>query len=144
MTVIVNVSPVWIRGKPTVSPNERVEVLPPRILTRVRNASAKCARFCAELPGPHIDPYEQVLMENLVEVRELLRHRRPLPEHRFIATRPDGTLKACQGAVWFMYFDAAEDLARLARGSGVFVQGSSWRYLVGYTLMVAGPDWSGQ
>ncbi len=44
-----------------------------------------------ELPGPHIDPYEKLLMENLVEVRELLRHRRPLPEHRFMATRPDGT-----------------------------------------------------
>ena len=44
-----------------------------------------------ELPGSHIDPYEKLLMENLVEVRELLRHRRALPEHRFMATRPDGT-----------------------------------------------------
>jgi len=40
---------------------------------------------------PHIDPYEKLLMENLAEVRELLRHRRALPEHRFMATRPDGT-----------------------------------------------------
>jgi hypothetical protein len=43
-----------------------------------------------ENPCPHIDPYEKHLMENLVEVRELLRHRRALPEHRFMATRPDG------------------------------------------------------
>jgi len=43
-----------------------------------------------ESPGPYIDPYEQVMLENLVEVRELLRHRRPLPEHRFMATRPNG------------------------------------------------------
>jgi hypothetical protein len=43
-----------------------------------------------ETPNPHIDPYEKLLMENLVEVRELLRHRRSLPEHRFMATRPDG------------------------------------------------------
>ena len=43
-----------------------------------------------EAPGPHIDPFEKRHMENLVEVRELLRHRRPLP-HRFMATRPDGT-----------------------------------------------------
>jgi len=43
-----------------------------------------------ELPGPHIDPFEKFLMENLAEVRELLRHRRALPEHRFMATRPDG------------------------------------------------------
>jgi hypothetical protein len=43
-----------------------------------------------ELPGPHIDPYQKVLMENLVEARELLRRRQPLPEHRFMATRPDG------------------------------------------------------
>jgi len=43
-----------------------------------------------ENSGPHIDPYEKLLMENLVEVRELLRHRRSLPEHRFMATRPDG------------------------------------------------------
>jgi hypothetical protein len=39
---------------------------------------------------PHIDSYEKRLMEDLVEVRELLRHRRALPEHRFMATRPDG------------------------------------------------------
>ena len=45
----------------------------------------------AELPGPHIDPFEKLLMENLVEVRELLRHQQPLPDHRFMATRPDGT-----------------------------------------------------
>ena len=44
-----------------------------------------------EMSGHHIDPYEKLLMENLVEARELLRHRRPLPEHRFMATRPDGT-----------------------------------------------------
>jgi len=44
-----------------------------------------------EISDSHIDPYEKLLMENLVEVRELLRHRRPLPEHRFMATRPDGT-----------------------------------------------------
>ena len=44
-----------------------------------------------ENSDPHIDPYEKLLMENLVEVRELLRHRRPLPEHRFMATRPDGS-----------------------------------------------------
>lgn len=43
-----------------------------------------------EMPVPQIDPYERVMMENLVEIRELLRHRRPLPEHRFMATRPDG------------------------------------------------------
>ena len=43
-----------------------------------------------EFPGPNIDPYEQIMMENLVAVRELLRHRRPLPEHRFMATRPNG------------------------------------------------------
>jgi hypothetical protein len=38
-----------------------------------------------------ICPYEEILMKNLVEVRELLRHRQPLPEHLFMATRPDGT-----------------------------------------------------
>lgn len=43
-----------------------------------------------EMSGPHIDPYEKLLMESLVEVRELLLHRRALPEHRFMATRPDG------------------------------------------------------
>jgi hypothetical protein len=44
-----------------------------------------------ELSGPHVDPYEKILMENLNEVGELLRHCRPLPEHRFMATRPDGS-----------------------------------------------------
>ena len=44
-----------------------------------------------EMSGFHIDPYEKFLMENLVEVRELLRRRRSLPGHRFMATRPDGT-----------------------------------------------------
>lgn len=44
----------------------------------------------AELRGPQIDPYEKILMQTLVEVRELLRNRQPLPEHRFMATRPDG------------------------------------------------------
>jgi hypothetical protein len=44
-----------------------------------------------ELPGSYIDPYEKLMMTNLAEARELLRHRRSLPEHRFIATRPDGT-----------------------------------------------------
>lgn len=44
-----------------------------------------------ETSDPHIDPYEKLLMENLVEARELLRHRQSLPEHRFMATRPDGT-----------------------------------------------------
>ena len=43
-----------------------------------------------EKSGPHIEPYEEFLMKNLIEVRELLRHRRALPEHRFMATRPDG------------------------------------------------------
>ncbi|GMR17304.1 MAG: hypothetical protein BMS9Abin32_379 [Gammaproteobacteria bacterium] len=43
-----------------------------------------------ETPGPHIDPYEKLLLEHLAEVRALLRHRQPLPEHRFMATRPDG------------------------------------------------------
>jgi hypothetical protein len=44
-----------------------------------------------EMPGPHVDPYEKCLMEALIEVRELLRYGRALPEHRFMATRPDGT-----------------------------------------------------
>ena len=44
-----------------------------------------------ETSDRQICPYEQLLMENLVEVRELLRRRRPLPGHRFMATRPDGT-----------------------------------------------------
>jgi hypothetical protein len=45
MTVIVNVTPAWIRGKSTVSPNDSVEFLPPRILARVRGAAAKCAEI---------------------------------------------------------------------------------------------------
>ena len=54
MTVIVNVTPAWIRGKSTVSPNDSVEFLPPRILARVRSAAAKCAGFCLELrPANH-------------------------------------------------------------------------------------------
>jgi len=44
-----------------------------------------------ENSDPHIDPYQKFLMENLVEVRELLRHYGPLPEHCFMATRPDGS-----------------------------------------------------
>ena len=44
-----------------------------------------------ENSNPRIDPYQKLLMENLVEVRELLRHCRPLPEHHFMATRPDGS-----------------------------------------------------
>lgn len=44
-----------------------------------------------EIPGPYVDPYEKFLMEILIEARESLRHRRALPEHRFMATRPDGT-----------------------------------------------------
>jgi hypothetical protein len=43
----------------------------------------------AELPHPHVDPYEAILMANLAEVRELLRDRQPLPPH-FMATRPNG------------------------------------------------------
>jgi hypothetical protein len=43
-----------------------------------------------ESRSPHLDPYEAILMRNLVEVRELLRNRQPLPGHRFMATRPDG------------------------------------------------------
>ena len=43
-----------------------------------------------EACSPHLDPYESILMRNLVEVRELLRNRQPLPGHRFMATRPDG------------------------------------------------------
>ena len=44
-----------------------------------------------ELPGSHTDPHERIMMENLVDVREMLRHRQPLPEYRFMATRPDGS-----------------------------------------------------
>ncbi len=44
----------------------------------------------AETSGPHMDPYEAFLMQNLVEVRGLLRNRQALPLHRFMATRPDG------------------------------------------------------
>jgi hypothetical protein len=46
----------------------------------------------AELPAPHVEPYERLLRDELVEARELLRQRRPPPsEHGFMATRPDGT-----------------------------------------------------
>ena len=40
----------------------------------------RCTRLeeLVETPGPHIDPYEAFLMQNLVEVRELLRNRQPL------------------------------------------------------------------
>lgn len=44
-----------------------------------------------ETCDPHIDAYEKLLMEILVESRELLRHRQPLPGHRLMATRPDGS-----------------------------------------------------
>jgi hypothetical protein len=44
----------------------------------------------AERPDARSDPYVQYMMEILTEVRELLRHQQPLPECRFIATRPDG------------------------------------------------------
>ena len=52
MTVIVNVTPAWIRGKSTVSPNDGVEFLLPRIFARVRRAAAKCAGFGAESLQP--------------------------------------------------------------------------------------------
>jgi len=44
-----------------------------------------------ENPGSNIDPYEKVMMENLIEVRELLRGRQSIAEHRYMATRPNGT-----------------------------------------------------
>lgn len=44
----------------------------------------------AARPDARSDPYVQHMMEVLTEVRELLRHNQPLPECRFIATRPDG------------------------------------------------------
>jgi hypothetical protein len=44
----------------------------------------------AELKGPGIEPYKEILTQDLLHVRELLRHRQPLPEDRFMATRPDG------------------------------------------------------
>lgn len=44
----------------------------------------------AERPDARSDPYVQHMMECLTEVRELLRHNQPLPECRFIASRPDG------------------------------------------------------
>lgn len=44
-----------------------------------------------ELPGPNIDPFEKIMLENLIKVRELLRHRQSLTGHGFMATRPDGT-----------------------------------------------------
>jgi hypothetical protein len=45
----------------------------------------------AERPDARNDPYVQYMMETLVEVRELLRRNRPLPDGRYIATRPDGS-----------------------------------------------------
>lgn len=44
-----------------------------------------------ENPGSNIDPYEKVMMENLIEVRELLRQRQSIEEHGYMATRPNGT-----------------------------------------------------
>jgi len=41
-----------------------------------------------ENPGSDIDPYEKVMMENLTEVRELLRGRQSIAEHGHMATRP--------------------------------------------------------
>jgi len=41
--------------------------------------------------GSTIDPHERVMMENLIEVRELLRARQSMAEHRYMATRPNGT-----------------------------------------------------
>lgn len=43
-----------------------------------------------ERPDPHVDPFEKVLTEHLIEARASLPQRRALPEHRFMATRPDG------------------------------------------------------
>jgi hypothetical protein len=44
-----------------------------------------------ECTGRPPDPYEEILMKTLIEARELLRNRQPLPEQRFVATRPNGT-----------------------------------------------------
>ena len=44
-----------------------------------------------ENPGSNIDPYEKVMMENLIEVRELLRQRQSIEERGHMATRPNGT-----------------------------------------------------
>ncbi len=44
-----------------------------------------------ENPGSTIDPYEKLMMKNLIEVRELLRARQSMAEHRYMATRPNGT-----------------------------------------------------
>ena len=44
-----------------------------------------------ENPGSNIDLYEKVMMENLIEVRELLRCRQSTAEHGYMATRPNGT-----------------------------------------------------
>ena len=44
-----------------------------------------------ENPGSNVDPYEKVMMENLIEVRELLRGQQSIAEHRYMATRPNGT-----------------------------------------------------
>lgn len=45
----------------------------------------------AEQPNARSDPYVQYMMKGLLEVRELLRRNKPLPEWRFSASRPDGT-----------------------------------------------------
>ena len=44
-----------------------------------------------ENPGSKVDPYEKVMMENLIEVRELLRCRQSIAEHGYMAIRPNGT-----------------------------------------------------
>lgn len=44
-----------------------------------------------ENPGSNIEPYEKVMMENLIEARELLRGRQAIAEHGHMATRPNGT-----------------------------------------------------
>ncbi|NOX70370.1 MAG: hypothetical protein GXP15_14365 [Gammaproteobacteria bacterium] len=44
-----------------------------------------------ENPGSNIEPYEKVMMENLIQARELLRGRQAIAEHGHMATRPNGT-----------------------------------------------------
>ena len=44
-----------------------------------------------ESHGPRTHPFVRDMMQTLVEVRELLRQRKPLPAQRFMATRPDGS-----------------------------------------------------
>jgi len=44
-----------------------------------------------ELPCRNTDPYEKLMMENLIKARESLRHRQSIDEHDFMATRPNGT-----------------------------------------------------